>query len=166
MTLYSSSLFSRLRFDHLPNSQQLLTSVGLICSFHVNLLSSYSPRYLTESLIGIMKLLQVTGVQFSLHRANVLCVDLFSFILNRHLWNHCSKVSRFRRRDVDAICRSSRDQWSSANVAVITCDGVGRSVSKIIRRETRLDPKYEGETVECKEVKAIGFLATMSQSLQ
>ena len=58
-----------------------------------------------------------------------MCVNLFSFTLNRHLWNHFSK-------DVDAICELSRDDNRavlSANVAVITSDRVGRVGRSAVR---------------------------------
>ena len=65
------------------------------------------PRYLTESLLGIIVLLMVTWGQVCFRSVKVTWEDFFSFILKPHFWNHFSMESRLRWRVDEAIAGSS-----------------------------------------------------------
>ena len=69
----------------------------MMCRFHVILLSRIMPRYLTESLFGIgILIFMVTCGQDCFRSVKVIWLDLFLFILKRHLCNHFSIESRPR----------------------------------------------------------------------
>ena len=93
MVLQSVILFHVLRLERRPVSQQNFLNLSLscfdlfvMCCFHVSLLSRVMPRYLTESLLGIVILLMIISWgQVCFRSVKVTCVDLFSLILKLHL---------------------------------------------------------------------------------
>ena len=88
------------------------------------------PRYLTESLLGIIVLLMVTWGQVCYRSVKVTWEDFFSFILKPHFWNHFSMASRIRWRVDEAIAGSAwvaNSAVSSANVAIVTSFDMGKS---------------------------------------
>ena len=88
------------------------------------------PRYLTVSLLGTVILLIETCGQVCFCRVMVTCVDFFSLILKRHLWNHLSIESRPRWRVDEVVVGLAWDAnsaVSSANVAMVIPVDIGRS---------------------------------------
>ena len=81
----------------------LVWDLSEMSCFHVNLPSRVMPRYLTESLLGIVILLMVTWGQVCFRSVKVTRADLFSLILKPHLWNHFSIESRHRWRVNEVI---------------------------------------------------------------
>jgi len=97
MILYMSSLLARESLDFLLMIQFIRCSINptclrllWICGFQVSRRSKCIPRYLTVVSCGIIFPLRETAGHPSLRRVKVMCVDLDSFALMRHLFNHCS----------------------------------------------------------------------------
>ena len=66
------------------------------------------PRYLTESLLGIIVLLMVTWGAGLFSAREGYMGGFFSFILKPHFWNHFSMESRLRWRVDEAIALSDK----------------------------------------------------------
>src|SRR5215510_8906666 len=97
--LYISNLFSSESGEFFPishfNCLVLRSSFFLflvMCSLHVSLLSTCSPRYFTVDPCGMIDCLMLIGGYCPLRLVNFICVDLFWLTFSLHFWSHFSML--------------------------------------------------------------------------
>ena len=133
------SLFSSERGECLPMSQDISRVLCsscfrfvAMCFFQVRRLSKCSPRYLIVSAWGTTVWLMYTGGHCPRLRVNVMCLDLFSFILSLHFRVQFSILFRWSWRFAEAMVGSGwvvKMAVSSAKVLMIVAQRLNHYVT-------------------------------------